>query len=289
MSTAYHSSRLGAAAGRSGGGVSAEPAPGGPAPAAGGGAGARGAGPGRGGPQAVPPGGYFFVQLSDTQFGFSNNDVDFVQDTVNAEFAIATVNRLKPAFVVVTGNPVNKPGEPQMAEYRRIMATLDPAIPLYNISGNHDVENEPTPASMAAYPVGTWQGLLHVSPRRPAGNCAQLDGDSHAHPGASRPQGAGPLAARGAGEAAAPGSPARGSVPAPTIPFLKKADEPDHYSTFPLCVARRSSTCFGAPACSCRLGPLASHDRRDRRGADVRGDRPVGRPLGGQWDSACSS
>ena len=47
---------------------------------------------------------------------------------------------------------MNKAGDPaQIAEYRRIAATLDRAIPLYNVAGNHDVGNEPTPASVAAY------------------------------------------------------------------------------------------------------------------------------------------
>jgi hypothetical protein len=126
-----------------------------PAGAPGGGARAQGpaAGGARGqGPLAVPPGGFFFVQLSDTQFGFSNNDLDFIQDTVNAEFAVATVNRLKPAFVVVTGDLVNKPGDAaQIAEYRRIIGRIDKSIPVYNIAGNHDIENEPTPATIAAY------------------------------------------------------------------------------------------------------------------------------------------
>jgi predicted phosphodiesterase len=128
-----------------------QPPPGGGAPAGR----AQGGGPagGRGqGPLYVPAGGFFFVQLSDTQFGFSNNDIDFIQDTVNAEFAIATVNRLKPAFVVITGDLVNKPGDAaQIAEYQRIMGKLDKSVPLYNISGNHDIENEPTAASLAAY------------------------------------------------------------------------------------------------------------------------------------------
>jgi 3',5'-cyclic AMP phosphodiesterase CpdA len=108
---------------------------------------------GRGpGPQTVPDGGFFFVQLSDPQFGFFNNDVDFVQDTANAEFAVATVNRLKPAFVVVTGDLVNKAGDAaQIAEYERIMGKLDRSIPLYNVAGNHDIGNEPTPATIAAY------------------------------------------------------------------------------------------------------------------------------------------
>ena len=113
---------------------------------------ARGRGERGQGPLTVPEGGFFFVQLSDTQFGFSNNDIDFIQDTVNAEFAIATVNRLRPAFVIVTGDLVNKPGDAaQIAEYRRIIGTIHPSIPVYHVAGNHDVENEPTPESLAAY------------------------------------------------------------------------------------------------------------------------------------------
>lgn len=79
-------------------------------------------------------------------------DQDFSQETLNFTLAIATANRLKPAFVVVTGDLVNKAGDArQIAEYRRIAGQLDPKIPLYNVAGNHDVENVPTPASIAAY------------------------------------------------------------------------------------------------------------------------------------------
>ena len=95
---------------------------------------------------------WFFVQLSDPQLGMFAADSNFVQETANLEFAVATLNRLKPAFVVVTGDLVNKPGDAaQIAEYERIMAKLDPAIPLYNVAGNHDVRNAPTPASVEAY------------------------------------------------------------------------------------------------------------------------------------------
>jgi (4-O-methyl)-D-glucuronate---lignin esterase len=95
---------------------------------------------------------FFFLQFSDPQFGMFSGDHDFAQETANFEFAIATANRLHPAFVIATGDLVNKPGDPQqIAEYRRIASKLDPSIPLYNVAGNHDVENSPTPESIEAY------------------------------------------------------------------------------------------------------------------------------------------
>lgn len=95
---------------------------------------------------------FFFIQLSDPQMGMFSDNRDFSQDAANFEFAVAAVNRLRPAFVVITGDLVNKPGDAaQIAEYKRIVGKIDAAIPVYNIAGNHDVENVPTPASLAAY------------------------------------------------------------------------------------------------------------------------------------------
>ena len=95
---------------------------------------------------------FFFLQFSDPQFGMFTADKDFAQETANFEFAIASANRLKPAFVVVTGDLVNKAGDPaQIAEYHRIAAKLDRTIRLYNVPGNHDLENTPTPETVAAY------------------------------------------------------------------------------------------------------------------------------------------
>ncbi len=95
---------------------------------------------------------FFFIQFSDTQFGMFTKDANFVQETANCEFAVATVNRLHPAFVVVTGDLVNKAGDAaQIAEYKRVMGKIDPAIPVYNVAGNHDVGNVPTPEAVAAY------------------------------------------------------------------------------------------------------------------------------------------
>ena len=93
-----------------------------------------------------------FIQMSDPQFGMYTADKDFVQETANFEFAIATANRLKPAFVVITGDLINKAGDAAMAaEYKRICAKLDPKIKLFSVPGNHDVGNEPTKESLAAY------------------------------------------------------------------------------------------------------------------------------------------
>jgi len=93
-----------------------------------------------------------FIQMSDPQFGMYSKDVQFDHETANFEFAIATANRLKPAFVVITGDLINKPGDKaQAAEYHRIAAKLDPSIRLYAVAGNHDVGNEPTPESLAQY------------------------------------------------------------------------------------------------------------------------------------------
>ncbi len=100
----------------------------------------------------LPAADLFFVQMSDPQFGMNTDNKDFAQESANFEFAIASANRLKPAFVVVCGDLINRPGDAeQAAEYLRIAAKLDRSIPIYNVAGNHDVGNEPTPESLARY------------------------------------------------------------------------------------------------------------------------------------------
>jgi serine/threonine-protein phosphatase CPPED1 len=95
---------------------------------------------------------FFFIQLSDPQFGMYAGDRGFAQESANFEFAIAAANRLKPAFVIVTGDLVNKAGAGVLvAEYRRLAARLNPAIPIYNVPGNHDVGCPATPESVSAW------------------------------------------------------------------------------------------------------------------------------------------
>ena len=79
---------------------------------------------------------FFFIQMSDPQMGMFSDNRDFVQDAANFEFAVAAVNRLKPAFLIITGDLVNRSGDAvQIAEYRRILAKVDPAIPVYSLPG----------------------------------------------------------------------------------------------------------------------------------------------------------
>lgn len=95
---------------------------------------------------------FFFIQLSDPQLGMFSNNADFVQDADNFEFAVANVNRLRPAFVIITGDLVNQVGDAaQIAAYRRIAGRIDPSIPVYHLAGNHDVGNVPTPETLAVY------------------------------------------------------------------------------------------------------------------------------------------
>jgi 3',5'-cyclic AMP phosphodiesterase CpdA len=95
---------------------------------------------------------WFFVVLSDPQFGMYAKDRNFVQETANFEFAIANLNRLHPRFVVICGDLVNRSGDPaEIAEYKRILQKLDPSIPAYTVAGNHDVGDVPIPTTLDGF------------------------------------------------------------------------------------------------------------------------------------------
>ncbi len=100
---------------------------------------------------------FFFIQLSDPQFGLFEShglapgDGTF-PETPLYEKAIASANRLKPAFVVVTGDLVQDSDDPvQHAELMRITGQLDKDIPVYFTTGNCDVGNTPTKETLRIY------------------------------------------------------------------------------------------------------------------------------------------
>jgi 3',5'-cyclic AMP phosphodiesterase CpdA len=95
---------------------------------------------------------FFFIQMTDPQFGFFNANKDFVKETENFEKAVKEANRLHPAFVIITGDLINSPGDKaQIAEYKRIVAKLDKSIPVYHVAGNHDVTNDPKREDIVAF------------------------------------------------------------------------------------------------------------------------------------------
>ncbi len=99
---------------------------------------------------------FFFIVGADPQFGWCESSRGlghgFEQDAANLEFVIAAVNRLRPAFFIIDGDLVNEAGDSaQTAAYIRVTQKLDPSIRLYNVAGNHDIGNVPTPATLAAY------------------------------------------------------------------------------------------------------------------------------------------
>jgi predicted MPP superfamily phosphohydrolase len=94
----------------------------------------------------------FFVQMSDPQLGMFANNENSIQEQANLNFVVASINRLKPNFVVVCGDLVNKTGDvEQIGFYKRIVRKVDAGIPVYNVPGNHDVGNQPTKQQLAGY------------------------------------------------------------------------------------------------------------------------------------------
>ncbi|MGQ9649773.1 MAG: metallophosphoesterase [Phycisphaerae bacterium] len=103
-------------------------------------------------PQARWQGPFFCIQMVDPQFGMFAGDQNAEREAALFSQAIDHANRLRPAFVVICGDLINKPGdEDQAAEFLRVAGRLDREILLYLVSGNHDVENTPTPASLKRY------------------------------------------------------------------------------------------------------------------------------------------
>jgi len=101
-------------------------------------------------PPAKEP--FFFIQMADPQFGKFADGRNFKKETELFGKAIKYANRLKPAFVVICGDLTDDPRDKeQIAEFHRIAGKLDDEIPLYIVSGNHDVEDVPSSKTLKAY------------------------------------------------------------------------------------------------------------------------------------------
>jgi len=95
---------------------------------------------------------WFFIQLTDPQFGMFENNLGFEKETILYEKAVAKINILKPDFVVITGDFVNDPKSvSQIKEFKRITAKINPKIPVYYAPGNHDIGQTPDKAGIKRY------------------------------------------------------------------------------------------------------------------------------------------
>ncbi|UVR75170.1 metallophosphoesterase [Bacteroides xylanisolvens] len=79
---------------------------------------------------------FFFLQLSDPQFGFMDNNKSISAETEAMNKAVTAINQLKPPFVVITGDFVNNSkSKEQIAAYKSMIAQIDSSVKVYMIPG----------------------------------------------------------------------------------------------------------------------------------------------------------
>nr|XP_011715740.1 serine/threonine-protein phosphatase CPPED1 isoform X1 [Macaca nemestrina] len=114
---------------------------------------------------------FYFILGADPQFGlmkaWSTGDCDnggdeWEQEIRLTEQAVQAINRLnpKPKFFVLCGDLIHAmPGKPwrteQTEDLKRVLRTVDRAIPLVLVSGNHDIGNAPTAETVEEF-CQTW-------------------------------------------------------------------------------------------------------------------------------------
>lgn len=95
---------------------------------------------------------WFFIQITDPQFGMFEENEGFEKETIIYEKAVNAINKLSPDFVVITGDFVhNRNSEEQINEFKRITAMINSKIPVYYTPGNHDVGQIPDEKSLEKY------------------------------------------------------------------------------------------------------------------------------------------
>lgn len=95
---------------------------------------------------------FYFVQLSDPQLGMLEKNKSFSQETQIMEQVVAALNKLDPAFVVVTGDMVNDgKDQKQIDEFKRISGLIKKSIPVYVVPGNHDLNQDAADESIDRY------------------------------------------------------------------------------------------------------------------------------------------
>lgn len=96
--------------------------------------------------------GYFFVHMSDPQYGFLDGDRSHDREVAMMDTVVQFVNRVRPPFIVVTGDFVNQSyNDVQVSAWKASLSTIDPEIKVYMVPGNHDIGNRPDQAAYDRY------------------------------------------------------------------------------------------------------------------------------------------
>jgi predicted phosphodiesterase len=84
---------------------------------------------------------FVFVQASDPQMAWGQcGDKDYLWGTT-----ISKINNINPDFMIVTGDLINSSGSQTQADtYKSYAASLNPAIEIYQVPGNHDIGEPPS-------------------------------------------------------------------------------------------------------------------------------------------------
>lgn len=116
---------------------------------------------------------FTFVQMSDTQIGFMDRSEGYAHSDTLMKKAVAEVNALDPALVVLTGDLIDEPyNTVQDSIYRVRIAELQ--APLHLLPGNHDIK--PFNTENHAHYVA-WRGYDRFSFREKG--CAFIGFDSN--------------------------------------------------------------------------------------------------------------
>jgi len=221
---------------------------------------------------------FFFLQVSDPQFGMFEPGADSYRETPLVALAVARINALAPAFVICNGDVIDEPcSDVQFDEAERLFEGRDGNIPLHMVPGNHDIGDEPTAANLAWFRrrIGPdWFSFDHGGWHFVGLNSCLIADERHV-PGEAQEQWewlTGDLTR-------ANGTPTLVFMHHPL--FLEAATEPDHYFNLSTAARTRYVDLFREHG----IGTvLAGHLHRNNEATDgglaVVTNGPVGMPLG---------
>ena len=86
---------------------------------------------------------FFFIQYSDPQFGFmEENNPDIIPEKALVQQAVDIINRLKPPFVIGTGDYIHhKHNQQELALYHHYTSLINGRTRLFEVPGNHDIRD----------------------------------------------------------------------------------------------------------------------------------------------------